>query len=140
GPVLSNSLSDIYPLDKTQIEQVRQYSERLVGQVTTLVGEALDTLEPADIFAENGVARFQVNRRNNDANTLDRLSELNGPSDAAVPVLKIVNGQGDLMAVAFGYACHPTVLSGYEWSGDFPGFAQIELEKLYPGTTALFFQ
>src|SRR5690606_39897908 len=26
------------------------------------------------------------------------------------------------------------------WSGDYVGFAQIALEKAYPGTTALFFQ
>jgi hypothetical protein len=44
------------------------------------------------------------------------------------------------MAIAFGYACHPTVLSDYNWSGDYVGFAQLELEKNYPGTTALFFQ
>ena len=44
------------------------------------------------------------------------------------------------MAIAFGYACHNTVLGTYEWSGDYAGFAQIELEKRYPGTTALFFQ
>lgn len=31
------------------------------------------------------------------------------------------------MAVAFGYACHPTVLDGYKFSGDYPGFAQIAL-------------
>jgi hypothetical protein len=44
------------------------------------------------------------------------------------------------MAVAFGYACHATVLSFYQFSGDYPGFAQIELEKLHPGITAMFFQ
>jgi len=44
------------------------------------------------------------------------------------------------MAVAFGYACHATVLSIYQFSGDYPGFAQIEIEKSYPGVTALFFQ
>src|SRR4029079_15416144 len=26
----------------------------------------------------------------------------------------------------------------YQWSGDWPGFAQIELEKTFPGATALF--
>jgi hypothetical protein len=65
---------------------------------------------------------------------------LQGPNDFAVPVLKAVTAKGNLKAIAFGYACHPTVLSGYEWSGDYPGFAQIELEKDHPGTTALFFQ
>ena len=44
------------------------------------------------------------------------------------------------MAVAFGYACHATVLDIYQISGDYPGFAQIELEKSHPGVTAMFFQ
>jgi hypothetical protein len=44
-----------------------------------------------------------------------------------------------LRAVAFGYACHATVLSFYEWCGDYPGFAQLALETRYPGVTALFF-
>ncbi len=43
------------------------------------------------------------------------------------------------MAVAFGYACHATVLSFYQWSGDYPGFAQKYLEEQHPGATALFF-
>ena len=47
---------------------------------------------------------------------------------------------GKLEAILFGYACHATTLSFYEWSGDWPGFAQIELEKAYPGATALFTQ
>jgi hypothetical protein len=80
-----------------------------------------------------------VNRRNNDAATLDTQTELKGPNDHAVPVIKVVDTHGDLMAVAFGYACHPTVLDGYAWSGDYPGFAAIELEKDYPGATAMFF-
>jgi hypothetical protein len=46
----------------------------------------------------------------------------------------------DLMAVAFGYACHPTVLDGFKFSGDYPGFAQLDLEKSYPGVVAMFFQ
>jgi hypothetical protein len=52
----------------------------------------------------------------------------------------VVDASGNLMAVAFGYACHATVLSFYQFSGDYPGFAQIELEKLHPGVTAMFFQ
>jgi len=46
---------------------------------------------------------------------------------------------GDILAVVFGYACHATTLSFYQWSGDYPGFAQLELERLYPGSTAMFF-
>ena len=45
-----------------------------------------------------------------------------------------------MLAIAFGYACHPTVLDISKWSGDYPGFAQLELEKEHPGAIALFFQ
>ena len=30
------------------------------------------------------------------------------------------------------------MLSFYKWSGDYPGFAQLELEKAHPGAVALF--
>lgn len=140
APVLSHSLSDIYPMSESHLKAVEKYSSELVEQMIQLVGEAIDRLEPAAVFAQNGVTRFQVNRRNNSAVHLERQTELAGPMDPAVPVLKVVNLSGDILAIAFGYACHPTVLSDYEWSGDYPGFAQIELEKTYPGTTAMFFQ
>jgi hypothetical protein len=41
--------------------------------------------------------------------------------------------------VLFGYACHATVLDGYDWSSDYPGFAAAELEASHPRCTALFF-
>nr|WKN40406.1 neutral/alkaline non-lysosomal ceramidase N-terminal domain-containing protein [Tunicatimonas sp. TK19036] len=140
GPVLVNALSDIYPLNEQQLAQVAQYSADLANQIVGLVGDALGKLEPASIFAQNGVARFQVNRRNNNEALLTTQTELKGPNDYAVPVIKVVNAEGTVKAIAFGYACHPTVLSFYQWSGDYPGFAQIALEEKYPEATALFFQ
>ncbi len=140
GPVLENSLSDIYPLDEAQKKRVSTYSEELVAETLRLVEEALDSLQPAHLFVENGVTRFQVNRRNNAENSLLQQTELRGPNDYAVPVIKVANVAGEILAIAFGYACHPTVLSGYAISGDYPGFAQLELEKNYPGAVALFFQ
>ena len=139
GPVLEDALYDIYPLDAQDIPIIEQYSGKLADQIVALAGEALSSMEPVQIYTQNGVTRFQVNRRNNDASTLDAQSELKGPSDHAVPVIKVVDQEGNIMAVTFGYACHPTVLDQYEWSGDYPGFSMIELERLYPGTTALFF-
>jgi hypothetical protein len=54
-------------------------------------------------------------------------------------VLAVHDAEGQLKTVLFGYACHATVLSFYQWSGDYPGFAQIELEKALPGCQAMFF-
>ncbi len=38
----------------------------------------------------------------------------------------------------FGYACHCTTLSFYEFCGDYAGFAQEYIEQSHPGTTAMF--
>ncbi|MGV3686338.1 MAG: neutral/alkaline non-lysosomal ceramidase N-terminal domain-containing protein [Daejeonella sp.] len=140
APVLEGALSDIYNLTEQQVEDIRQYSVSLENKIVELVGNGIKDMEAAELYHQNGVTRFQVNRRNNSAALLTQLSELQGPNDFAVPVIKVVTPKGDIKAVAFGYSCHPTVLNGYQWSGDYPGFAQIELEKAYPGTTALFFQ
>lgn len=140
GPVLDDALHDIYPLDTNEEAKIARYSRQLEAQILTLAGQALKDLEPVDLFAQNGVTRFQVNRRNNKEASLREQTELKGPNDYAVPVIKAVTANGKLKAIAFGYACHPTVLDIYQLSGDYPGFAQIELENAYPGVTALFFQ
>ncbi|MBS1749410.1 MAG: neutral/alkaline non-lysosomal ceramidase N-terminal domain-containing protein [Bacteroidetes bacterium] len=140
GPVIQNALSFIYPLDDEQAEKVKRYTAKLETQIITLVGNAFKSLVPVDVFTENGLARFQVNRRNNNEPYLLLQKELRGPNDYAVPVIKVADKSGNILAIAFGYACHNTVLNGYQWSGDYAGFAQTELEKMYPDATALFFQ
>jgi len=55
-------------------------------------------------------------------------------------VLRIADTSGAIKALVFGYACHNTVLDKYQFSGDYAGFAQLELEKAYPDATALYFQ
>ncbi|MCP1384177.1 neutral/alkaline non-lysosomal ceramidase N-terminal domain-containing protein [Runella salmonicolor] len=140
GPVLDDALLDIYPLDANEQAKINRYSRQLEAQVIALVGQALKDLEAVELFAQNGVTRFQVNRRNNKEGALREQTELKGPNDYAVPVIKALTPKGVLKAIVFGYACHPTVLDLYQFSGDFPGFAQLELEKAHPEATALFFQ
>ena len=130
----------IFTLEKKELDKIERYAKKLEDQLVNLVGEAIKNLEPVSLASENGQSRFQVNRRNNDENTIALQTELKGPNDFAVPVIKVTNKSGKIIAIAFGYACHNTVLNTYDWSGDYAGFAQIELEKRYPGTTALFFQ
>ncbi|MCE5344726.1 MAG: neutral/alkaline non-lysosomal ceramidase N-terminal domain-containing protein [Bacteroidales bacterium] len=140
GPVLYDSFSNIYPLNEDQLNKVKAYSEKFENQIVELVGKAIGSMVPAQIFAQNGVTRFQVNRRNNAEALSNNINDLKGPNDYAVPVIKVVNKAGEIIAVAFGYACHGTVLDIYKFSGDYMGFAQFELEKMHPGVTALYFQ
>jgi neutral ceramidase len=140
GPVLMDALFDIYPLDGQQLDVIREYSLYLEKKIIDLTGEAINNLVPAEIFSGAGITRFQVNRRNNTEASLTPQTVLNGPVDYAVPVLKVTDVSGNIKAIVFGYACHATVLDIYKISGDYPGFAQIELENSHPGVTAMFFQ
>lgn len=126
--------------DEKEKEKVEKYAAKLENQVVEIVGKALNSLQPVKIFAGNGVARFQVNRRSNIQYKLHLQSQFNGPNDYAVPVIKVEKASGDLLAVLFGYACHASMLRDYKISGDYPAFTRMELEKLYPGAIPVFFQ
>ena len=107
-----------------------------------VVSDALATLSPAEVTANEGETNFAVNRRNNSEGKVPKLlveGALNGPIDHSVPVLAVTDGEGKLKAVMFGYACHNTVMSFNKWSGDYAGFAQLALEKSHPGAQAMFF-
>ena len=140
GPVISRALQYIYPMTEQDWKVVDKYTEQLKEKLVELVDQAIKNLQPAHIYTQNGITRFQVNRRNNRENSITPTTELKGPNDYAVPVIKIESPDKQLLAVVFGYACHPTTLSINMFSGDYAGFAQIELEKRYPGVTAMFFQ
>ncbi|MFC2087838.1 neutral/alkaline non-lysosomal ceramidase N-terminal domain-containing protein, partial [Bacteroidota bacterium] len=121
--------------------KIKRYSEKLEDQIVTLVGDALDSMEPVQLFSGIGIARFAVNRRVYfRMNTLSKLAyALEGPVDHTVPVIKVQKSSGELLTVVFGYACHCTTIGIYKFSGDYAGFAQIALEEAFPGTTAMFF-
>ncbi|MCX5759131.1 MAG: hypothetical protein NTU83_11605 [Candidatus Hydrogenedentes bacterium] len=136
---MRDSLYFIYPLDEARIRAIERYSAQFEDRVVACAAEAFNAMVPARLSAANGVARFAVNRRNNrEAEILDT-HDLKGPVDHAVPVLKVAREDGSLLALLFGYACHATTLDICRWSGDYPGFAQAELEAAHPGLTALFF-
>lgn len=140
GPVLQEALYDIYPLDEEKKSAIERYSRSLEDKIVETVREAFDALQPASLASGRGVVRFAVNRRHNESPSQVMPDGLAGPMVHAVPVLRVTGtAKGELVAVAFGYACHNTTLSGYEWSGDYAGFAQQALEEARPGATALFF-
>jgi hypothetical protein len=142
GPVVSGNLAAMYSLDEEQSRLVTEYTEALKRKLVDLVGAAIADLAPADLSHGGGYVTFGVNRRNNPEGTVAKmrdLGRLKGPVDHDVPVLAVRAKDGELRAILFGYACHATVLSGYEWSADYPGFAQTTLEKMHPGAVALFF-
>ena len=142
GPRLGDDLVDYYPVEDEQVQLVARYTDEMIDRLVATVGEALSKLAPARLQTGQGRATFAVNRRNNREADVPSLlaagTPLAGPVDHAVPVMTVTRPDGRLEAILFGYACHPTTLSFFTWCGDYPGFAQLELEKNHPGTTAMF--
>jgi hypothetical protein len=143
GPVVARNLRPMheYALEKPQQELIHKYADFLHATVVEMVGKALAEIAPAKLEWASGSTDFAVNRRNNKEGDVPMLREQGkvvGPSDHDVPVLAVKSADGKLLAVAFGYACHATVLDGYAWSGDYPGYAQMEVEAAHPGCVALF--
>ncbi len=141
GPVVGRNLATMYFLDPQQQRLVREYADFLIERIDRVVREAFQDVGPATLHYGEDRATFAVNRRNNREADVPRLREaglLRGPVDHSVPVLLVRRRDGTPKAIVFGYACHATVLSFYKWSGDWPGFAQLEIERRHPGAVALF--
>jgi hypothetical protein len=145
GPVLTDALRDIYPLDDQQRELIAEYSNWLERAILDTVGKALASRSPATLWAGEGKATFAFNRRTNNENdrpdVIKRGEAPKGPSDFAVPVLALRSPEGQLRAVVFGYTAHTSALTqNYGWSADYAGVTQRALERRHPGSAAMFVQ
>ncbi|NLE61297.1 MAG: hypothetical protein GX616_23355, partial [Planctomycetes bacterium] len=114
GPRLRDDLVDYYPVEQEQVALVDEYSKLVEDMAADAAGRALAALAPASLSAGEGTATFAVNRRDNREAEVPRMLAagvpLKGPVDHSVPVLAVHDKAGRLMAVVFGYACHPTTL------------------------------
>ncbi|MCJ7446268.1 MAG: neutral/alkaline non-lysosomal ceramidase N-terminal domain-containing protein [Bacteroidales bacterium] len=138
GPVIWPSLNVMYDLSISDLQNLVKYSRKLTDAIVEVIDSAMINLSPGQLSVGHGIADFAINRRESTEKGFIIGINRNGPVDHDVPVLKVAAPDGRLLAVLFGYACHNTTLSEYSINGDYAGFAQIELEKAYPGTTAMF--
>jgi len=140
GPAISLTPFEIMPENDERFPAILKYTEWFVNRIVELADEALSTMQPATISTSNGISRMQVNRRDDKGS--GPIDNLMGPHDYSVPIIKVqAKGEPEkIIAVLFGYACHPTTLNINKFSGDWCGFAQEEIEKRFPDTTAMFFQ
>ncbi len=142
GPRLGSDLVDYYPVEAEQVKLVDEYTALMETRLVETVEKALADLAPARLHLGEGHTNFAVNRRNNrEAEVpalLARGEPLKGPVDHTVPVMTVTRPGQTMIAILFGYACHPTTLNFTRWCGDYPGFAQLALEEKHPGATAMF--
>ncbi len=128
---------------KGREEEARKYHQFLQTALVKLVGAALADLRPARLTYSHARAGFAMNRRRNYALPKDDINankapNPDGPVDHDVPVLCVLDAEGNQRAVLFGYACHNTTLQFFQFCGDYAGFAQEYLQADHPGMTAMF--
>jgi len=134
GPVtrVNDGALVTYPLSAQHQADVRAYTQTLEDKLVKLIEDACEKMRPAELAYGEGGVTFAANRRTR--------YNPDGPVDHTVPVLRVSDENGRLLAALFGYACHTATLVGdfYQFNGDYAGFAQIAFEASHPGAMAMF--
>jgi hypothetical protein len=138
GPVIRDNLSSMYDMPAELSAKIGPYTDYVRKQMTEAAGAAIRDLKPARLSVAQGTARFAVNRRKPTPTGVTNDANPAGPVDHSVPVLRVDSPDGQLRAVAFGYACHNTTMQFLRWSGDYAGVAMARLEEKHPGAVAFY--
>lgn len=131
GPTLSDPPNSwiLQALNDEDRDCVQRYSDWLVGEVIDFVRYNLDQ-QPVECTLDYDFIEtdFAGNREG-----LDQV-------DHAVPVLTARQvDNADVVAILFGYACHPVARNRVDkYNADFPGRAVEILQERYPTATALY--
>ncbi|MFH1476300.1 MAG: neutral/alkaline non-lysosomal ceramidase N-terminal domain-containing protein [Verrucomicrobiota bacterium] len=132
GPVVDDQISNLYP------EVDMEYVHWLGRACSDTICDAAQELKPVTAQFATGTAVFGINRRRPDLPDCPMMPNPSGRCDPEVVILKLAQPGGDPVAILFSYACHPTVMGGQIIGGDYPGHAQLQLEKEFPGANAMF--
>lgn len=135
-PVTADVLWLYYEFTPEEAAVKDRYTAMVYAKYEEVIGAAIANLAPAELAFDQGLAGVAVNRRRSRG---PESRALGGQVDQDVPVITVKSGN-DLKAIVFGYSCHTTALGGLSINGDYAGFAQLELEKSFPVSVAMFVQ
>lgn len=128
APMLKNVAPTLFgvPIPPEHQANIDRYTSEFIDRLEAVALQALTNVAPSRLFHGRGTAGFAANRR-----------PQGGPVDHDLPFLVIRDGEGQVRAVYFSYACHCVTLSLNQISGDWAGYAQEGIQELYPGAIAL---
>ena len=138
GPVVLGCAEVAHGMDDEQRARVRAYYDILQDRLVAVIEQSVHRMRPARLSYGVGEAKFAINRRTKRESGFVISPNPKGPVDHGVPVLRVADEDGRMIAVLFGYACHNTTTAVYQINGDYAGCAQIAFEKSHPGVTGLF--
>lgn len=136
------ALPDYPPEFSFQLPVLAAYQDMMVSRMIEAAADANHRLQEARIVAGWGQSRIGVNRREAGPDGMVFLGEVpDGEIDPAVGVIRVDDLNGQPLAIAFSYGCHPVVVGPRSpvISPDFPGAAREVIERVW-GSLALFLQ
>jgi neutral ceramidase len=145
--ILSNShnhsgpdLKGMDSLSGGERERLVQYADQLTDRLEQVVLQALASRKPGHLAWTQGTVAFAANRRVlKDGKWVGFGAVADAPVDHSLPLMRVTDSQGKLLAVVVNYACHNTTLRGNfkQIHGDWAACAQEYIEADHPGTIAM---
>jgi len=123
-----------------QREHLQRYAKVLTDRLEQVVLKALASRKAGRLAWTQGSVGFAANRRVlKDGKWVGFGAVPEAPADHSLPVLRVTDVQGKLVAVVVNYGCHNTTLRGNfkQIHGDWAACAQADIEDDQPGATAL---
>ena len=119
---------------------LEQYAKELTGKLEDVVLKALAARRPGRLAWTQGSVGFAANRRVLKEGKWVAFGAVpDGAADHSLPLLRVTDADGKLLAVVVNYACHNTTLRGdfKQIHGDWAACAQESIEADHPGAVAM---
>lgn len=142
GPTVKGILEDIFmaPIPVEHMAAIDRYARQLEAKVLRVAREALDARQQGQLHWGVGKADFAINRRNlRDGKWIGFGEVPDGPVDHSLPLMRVTDAEGNIIALLVNYACHCTTLGGgyNQIHGDWAGEAAARIEQRHPAANAM---
>ncbi|MFO7535287.1 MAG: neutral/alkaline non-lysosomal ceramidase N-terminal domain-containing protein [Kiritimatiellia bacterium] len=137
-PLLAGTLPPAYRVLVETSERwdvIHRYTKRVQDGMVAAVVEAVGNLRPAVI--DYGEDACDIRDKDKDIKPYTGEIDRDRSFHDRVPVLRVKDAKGALIAILFGYPTHAQS-AGNIIHGGYMGFAMLELEKKYSGAQAMF--
>ncbi|BFJ84725.1 hypothetical protein Ruko_11420 [Ruthenibacterium sp. TH_2024_36131] len=116
------------------------YCDFLIQEVLIGIESAEKTMEPVDLFRNDGVCPFNIYRRKPEGPGATMRPNYEVPADQRLATISFRKRDGALKGILISYACHANIAGGNTLHPDFPGIAMDLMDRRFPGCVCLFLQ
>jgi len=134
------NLKGMAGMEGQEKRHLEQYAEMLLERLEAVVRQALAQRVPGRLDWTQGSVKVAANRRVlTDGKWTGFGAVPDGAVDHSLPLMRVTDTNGRLLAVVINYACHNTTLRGNfkQIHGDWAGCAQEYIEANHPGAICL---